>query len=250
VTIVSSGSISINSLVGEYGGSTPHSLSEYYRGGSLVANHSNNANVPTSGTIQLDDFYGASNTSPTDRTLTFYAGWYYQPVGKSEVGHAGVYRYGNNGTGTQAVGRFTNNTTAQQMDDTSGNAFNMQQASVQGDLHNKDALYTVSNSYVHNVGGGVVISDYWSTASGNYANLSTAPATKDITFLVGDTMTFTYSSYSFSAALTTAIGNFTVHSSSNRATGLWAAMTGLATLTYGTQSNTSSGGNLWTVTFS
>lgn len=69
MTIVSSGAISINSLVGEYGGSTPHSMSEYYKGGSLVLNHSNNANVPTSGTIQLDDFYGQSNAQPFDATL-------------------------------------------------------------------------------------------------------------------------------------------------------------------------------------
>lgn len=66
MTIVSSGTISINSLVGEYGGSAPHAMNEYYRGGSLVADHSNNGNVPTSGTIDLQDFYGANNTSPSD----------------------------------------------------------------------------------------------------------------------------------------------------------------------------------------
>jgi len=66
MTITSSGVISINSLVGEYGGSAPHAMNEYYRGGSLVANHSNNGNVPTSGTIDLQDFYGANNTSPND----------------------------------------------------------------------------------------------------------------------------------------------------------------------------------------
>jgi len=69
MTIVSSGTISINSLVGEYGGSTPHAMNEYYRGGSLVSDHSNNANVPTSGTIDLQDFYGANNTSPSDLVL-------------------------------------------------------------------------------------------------------------------------------------------------------------------------------------
>lgn len=74
MTIVSSGAISINSLVGEYGGSTPHSMNEYYRGGSLVLNHSNNANVPTSGTIQLDDFYGQSNTQPFDASISGTAG--------------------------------------------------------------------------------------------------------------------------------------------------------------------------------
>ena len=35
MTLQSSGNpISINDLVGEYGGSAPHSLSEYYKGGS------------------------------------------------------------------------------------------------------------------------------------------------------------------------------------------------------------------------
>ena len=71
MTIVSSGTISINSLVGEYGGSAPHSMNEYYRGGSLVANHSNNGNVPTSGQIQLDDFYGANNTSPVPTVYSY-----------------------------------------------------------------------------------------------------------------------------------------------------------------------------------
>tara|TARA_B100000123_G_scaffold6404_1_gene4777 strand:+ start:789 stop:1403 length:615 start_codon:yes stop_codon:yes gene_type:complete len=71
MTIVSSGAISINSLVGEYGGSAPHAMNEYYRGGGLVANHSNNGNVPTSGVIQLDDFYGANNTSPAPTSYSY-----------------------------------------------------------------------------------------------------------------------------------------------------------------------------------
>jgi len=74
MTIVASGTISINSLVGEYGGSAPHAMNEYYRGGSLVADHSNNSNVPTSGTIDLQDFYGANNTSPIDYSVGFTAG--------------------------------------------------------------------------------------------------------------------------------------------------------------------------------
>jgi len=71
MTIVSSGVISINSLVGEYGGSSPHSMSEYYKGGGLVGNHTNNPNVPTSGTISLSNFYSANNTPPvTDDEYT------------------------------------------------------------------------------------------------------------------------------------------------------------------------------------
>lgn len=92
MTIVSSGAISINSLVGEYGGSTPHSMNEYYKGGSLVLNHSNNANVPTSGTIQLDDFYGQSNAQPFDATLAGTCGTSSSAGGKDFPGstHEGI----------------------------------------------------------------------------------------------------------------------------------------------------------------
>jgi hypothetical protein len=44
----------------EFGGSNPISLNEYYRGGSYVPNSAANAGVPTSGTIKLSDFYGAT----------------------------------------------------------------------------------------------------------------------------------------------------------------------------------------------
>ena len=54
-----SGTITIQDIVDEFGGSTPHSLSEYYRDGDNVPG--NNTNVPTSGTIDLADFYSAVN---------------------------------------------------------------------------------------------------------------------------------------------------------------------------------------------
>ena len=56
-----SGQLSINDIVGEFGGSAPHSLSEYYRGGSLVPDSAANSSVPTSGQIKITDFYGAAN---------------------------------------------------------------------------------------------------------------------------------------------------------------------------------------------
>lgn len=96
MTIVSSGAISINSLVGEYGGSAPHSMNEYYRGGSLVANHSNNSGVPTSGQIQLDDFYGANNTSPVP---TVYS--YSMTTGGSGIGNDIGF---NNSSSTGSLG--------------------------------------------------------------------------------------------------------------------------------------------------
>lgn len=59
MTIVSSGQITMNDIVAEFGGSGQHGLTEYYRGGSFVANNSLNTSVPTSGQISLTDFYGA-----------------------------------------------------------------------------------------------------------------------------------------------------------------------------------------------
>ena len=56
--------LSFNSdIVGEFGGSQPHQLSEYKRGGSLVPNGpSQNANIPTSNAnIQFSDFFGSVN---------------------------------------------------------------------------------------------------------------------------------------------------------------------------------------------
>tara|TARA_B100002019_G_scaffold292144_1_gene314360 strand:+ start:2080 stop:2694 length:615 start_codon:yes stop_codon:yes gene_type:complete len=93
MTLQSSGAISINDLVGEYGGSAPHSLSEYYKGGGLVGNHSNNPNVPTSGTISLNNFYGANNTAPvtTDNIVAItLTGSYTVPGAKFGNVHYGV----------------------------------------------------------------------------------------------------------------------------------------------------------------
>lgn len=59
MAIQNSGTITIQDIVDEFGGSTPHSLSEYYRNGANVPG--NNTNVPTSGAIDLSDFYGAVN---------------------------------------------------------------------------------------------------------------------------------------------------------------------------------------------
>ena len=80
-------------------------MNEYYKGGGLVLNHSNNANVPTSGTIELDDFYGASNTSPSDNQFSFTAGSYSVPGAKFGDTQNGV-NPGNMGSFTDST--FTN----------------------------------------------------------------------------------------------------------------------------------------------
>jgi hypothetical protein len=83
MTLQSSGAISLSNIASEMGGSTPHSLSEYYKGGGLVGNHSNNPNVPTSGTISFSNFYGANNTAPVvANTATMTAGSYAVPGDK------------------------------------------------------------------------------------------------------------------------------------------------------------------------
>ncbi len=52
MALQSSGVISLSDIAGEFGGSTPHSLSEYYGAA---------AGVPASGQIALSDFYGKAN---------------------------------------------------------------------------------------------------------------------------------------------------------------------------------------------
>ena len=58
MALPSSGTLTMADIAGEFGGSVPHSLSEYYRGGSLVLDTSLTASIPTSGLIKLSDFYG------------------------------------------------------------------------------------------------------------------------------------------------------------------------------------------------
>lgn len=89
MAIKTSGSLSIQDIVNEFGGSSPHSLGEYYRGGGLVPDVPLNNNVPTSGAISLDDFYGAANA-----TLVTY-----QIIGGGGGGGFGLENHGGSGRG-------------------------------------------------------------------------------------------------------------------------------------------------------
>lgn len=53
--------ISLNQIKTEFGATGSRSLTEFYRGGSYVPNIPANSGVPTSGSISLLDFLGASN---------------------------------------------------------------------------------------------------------------------------------------------------------------------------------------------
>jgi hypothetical protein len=79
MALQSSGAIKFSEIQTEFGGTNPVSISEYYRGGSLVPNHPNNTNIPTSGVIKLSNFYNTSyryivtitiTTSSNDVSLT------------------------------------------------------------------------------------------------------------------------------------------------------------------------------------
>ena len=59
MALQSSGAITLAQIAAEFGGSTPHSLSEYYGAAS---------GVPSSGTISFDDFYGTSSNVTVTRT--------------------------------------------------------------------------------------------------------------------------------------------------------------------------------------
>lgn len=61
--------ISMTTIATEFGGTVPHSLSEYYRGGGLVPNTPTNAAIPTSGQIAIGDFYGSANRQQIALTI-------------------------------------------------------------------------------------------------------------------------------------------------------------------------------------
>ena len=69
MALPSSGPLSLTDIQAEFGGTNPISLSEYYKGGAFVLTTDFAPNVPTSGTINISDFYNARKTTLT--TLTF-----------------------------------------------------------------------------------------------------------------------------------------------------------------------------------
>lgn len=63
MTLPASGPLSLADIQGEFGGTNPISLSEYYAGGGLVPPGTTGTYgaVPSSGTISIRNFYGTSN---------------------------------------------------------------------------------------------------------------------------------------------------------------------------------------------
>lgn len=65
MALPASGAISLANIAAQFGGATPHSLSEYYRGGAYVIAGTTGTPdgvrtlIPSSGAISLNDFHGA-----------------------------------------------------------------------------------------------------------------------------------------------------------------------------------------------
>ena len=97
MTLPSSGALSLQSIQGEFGGSNPISLNEYYRNGGLVPDHANTASIPTSGVIDVQDFYGTSSASPLDLTHNINMKQFSQGAGKNLFT---MYGYSSNFTGS------------------------------------------------------------------------------------------------------------------------------------------------------
>lgn len=71
MTLPASGSINIGQLRTEFkGGSAAISLSEMYRSGTYVPPLTANAGIPTSGAIQMDDFYSSTVSTDMDASYT------------------------------------------------------------------------------------------------------------------------------------------------------------------------------------
>ncbi len=104
MALQSSGAISFNNLRTEYGNGGTIALSEMYRGGSFVLNHSNNSGVPTSGTISLNNFYGQNNTAP-NWSITLTVGGIGGKIPESGYGAGGITQ-----NRTPAYGSVTDNT--------------------------------------------------------------------------------------------------------------------------------------------
>ena len=58
-----SGTMSLDDIQDEFGGSNPIAINEYYKGGSNVPSTTANSSIPTSGEIAFDDFYGGNDAT-------------------------------------------------------------------------------------------------------------------------------------------------------------------------------------------
>lgn len=71
MAVKGSGALSMTEIAAEFGGSTPYSLSQFYRGGGRVPNGpAANNNIATSGAISLSGFYGSQRGVAINVTIS------------------------------------------------------------------------------------------------------------------------------------------------------------------------------------
>lgn len=70
MAVKSTGPLSIQEVATEFGDTAPHSISEFYRGGSIVPDAASNSGIPTSGAINIGGFYGAQNRITLNITIS------------------------------------------------------------------------------------------------------------------------------------------------------------------------------------
>ena len=89
MALQSSGQIKLSEIAAEFGGSAPHGLKEYYRGGGSVSDNAVNSTVPQSGELSLKDFYSSAGTSSRDLRVwmayQFAAGGYTSGFGMVQM---------------------------------------------------------------------------------------------------------------------------------------------------------------------
>lgn len=101
MALQSSGQITLHNIATEFGGVAPHNLTEYYRGGAYVDELASNSGVPTSGQINIKDFYGAGNGTIVTVTEGSSSGGSGGVAGK---GYAAADKTVSNNAGTSFFG--------------------------------------------------------------------------------------------------------------------------------------------------
>ena len=112
MALPSSGSLSLSQIQGEWGGSNPISLSEYYLG-SLPTGRTNYGSIPSSGAISVGNFYGSNAAVSTFQVASGNS--FYQAPSQYTVEVFSLTRtQAFAGTGYATVNTFTMNNVSSQ----------------------------------------------------------------------------------------------------------------------------------------
>lgn len=136
MTLPLSGPLSLQDIRNEFGGTPEDQLTEYYRGGAYVPDVPLNVNIPKTGTIQIDDFYGSVKTTVVTYTI----------IGGGGAGGFGLQD--GSGTGAAASGKSTSIVTPTQNFITAGG-----QGGRNGALSYSNYTTRVGQSSFYGVGG-------------------------------------------------------------------------------------------------